>query len=179
MQPLTGYQLAPTLLGIISCASHQAPSESARPVDLCDLSVRRRMNSYISEIFGNNRRRVIRRKVRLPASLSLINTETPASSTAHPPSALGYTRDISAEGLALIVPSILLGDYDLSSGELMLRIILALPTGNVELRATVVRHERLEQSAPDIGYLIGLSITEMSEADRTLYAEYLHTLGGE
>jgi hypothetical protein len=138
------------------------------------------MNSYISEIFGNNRRRVIRRKVRLPASLSLIDAETPASSsTTYPPSALGYTRDISAEGLALIMPSLSLGDHDLSSGELMLRIILALPTGNVEMRATVVRHERPEESGPDMGYLIGLSITEMSQADRNLYAEYLHTLGGE
>ena len=137
------------------------------------------MNSHIGEIFGNDRRRVIRRKVRLPASLSLIDTETPASSTAHPRSALGYTRDISAEGLALIVPSVLLGNHDLASGEQMLQIILALPAGNVLMRATVVRHERLEESAPDIGYLIGLRISEMSEGDRTLYAEYLHTLGGE
>ena len=137
------------------------------------------MNSHISEIFGNNRRRVIRRKVRLPASLSLIDTETPASNTAHLPSMLGYTRDISAEGLALIVSSVSLGERDLASREQMLRIILALPAGNVEMRAMVVRHERLEESLPDIGYLIGLSISEMSEADRNLYVEYLHTLGGE
>ena len=138
------------------------------------------MDSHISEIFGNNRRRVIRRKVRLPASLSLIDTEAPASSNAsHPLSALGYTRDISAEGLALIVPSVSLGEHDLTSGEQVLRIILALPAGNVLMHATVVRHERLEESGTDIGYLIGLRISGMSEDDRNLYVEYLHTLGGE
>lgn len=137
------------------------------------------MNSHISEIFGNNRRRVIRRKVRLPASLSLIDTETPVNSTVYPPTALGYTRDISAEGLALIVPSMSLGDHDLAHGEQMLRIILALPAGNVLMQAAVVRHERLEESGPDMGYLIGLSISEMSEDDRNLYMEYLHILGGE
>ena len=138
------------------------------------------MDNHISEIFGNNRRRVIRRKVRLPASLSLIDTEAPASSSiANPLSALGYTRDISAEGLALIVPSVSLGEHDLTSGEQVLRIILALPAGNVLMHATVVRHERLEESGPDIGYLIGLRISGMSEDDRNLYVEYLHTLGGE
>ena len=137
------------------------------------------MNSHISEIFGNDRRRVIRRKARLPASISLIDTETPASGTAHPPSTLGYTRDISADGLALIVPSMSLGGHDFASGEQTLRIILALPAGNVETRATLVRHERLEESGSNMGYLIGLSISVMSEDDRNLYAEYLHTLGGE
>jgi hypothetical protein len=137
------------------------------------------LNSHIWEIFGNDRRRVIRRKVRLPASLSLTDTETPASSKAHPLSALGYTRDISADGLALIVPSASLGDQAITRGGQMLRIILALPAGNILMRATVVRHEHLEESGPDIGYLIGLSISEMSEGDRNLYVEYLHTLGGK
>jgi hypothetical protein len=139
------------------------------------------MDSHISEIFGNNRRRVIRRKVRLPASISLIDAEATASSssTVHPLSALGYTRDISAEGLALIVPSVSLGGHDLASGEQVLQIILALPAGNVSMHATVVRHERLGENGPDIGYLIGLRITGTSEDDRHLYGEYLHTLRGE
>lgn len=137
------------------------------------------MDSHITEIFGNDRRRVIRRKVRLPASVSLIETETTANSTAYPPTTLGYTRDISAGGLALIVPSVALGGHDLASAEQMLRIILALPSGNVLMHVAVVRHERLDESGADIGYLIGLSISEMSEDDRTLYAEYMHTLGGE
>jgi hypothetical protein len=136
------------------------------------------MESHISEIFGGNRRRVIRRKVRLPVSVSLVDTKTPADSDHAPLSVLGYTRDISANGLALIVPSIALGNDALASGKHQLRIILALPVGDVEMRATLVRHEHLDENEPEIGYLIGVSISEMSEHELDLYLEYLRGLGG-
>ena len=136
------------------------------------------MESHISEIFGGNRRRVTRRKVRLPVSVSLIYGDAPAGSSHSPMSVLGYTRDISADGLALIVPAIPTGEDELTSGDHRLRIILALPVGDVEMRATLVRHEHLDKSEQDIGYLIGVSISEMSENERDLYLEYLHALGG-
>ena len=136
------------------------------------------MNSHIGEIFGNNRRRVIRRKVRLPVSVSLVEWEAPADSGHAPLSVLGYTRDISANGLALIVPSMPLGEDEPTRGEHRLRIILALPTGDVEMRVTLVRHEHLDESESEIGYLIGVSISETSESARDLYLEYLRGLGG-
>jgi hypothetical protein len=133
------------------------------------------MDDHISEIFGNNRRLVTRRKVRLAASVSFIEGDAPAESLERPLTVLGYTRDISANGLALIVPTI---RSDLSeSGNYLLRIILALPTGDVSMNAIAVRHERLDASSPDIGYLVGASISEMSESDRNLYLEYLRALG--
>jgi hypothetical protein len=61
----------------------------------------------------------------------------------------------------------------------MLRIILALPAGDIEMKASAVRHERLDASSPDIGYLIGARISEMSQSARELYVEYLRTLGGD
>jgi PilZ domain len=138
------------------------------------------MDSHISEIFGSNRRRVIRRQVRLSASVSSLLREAPDGRASSPPlSVLGYTRDISADGLALIVPSLQMGDVDLSSGEHTLRIILALPAGDVEMHAALVRHERLEERGPEIGFLIGVRISQMGEDERDLYDEYLRTLGGE
>ena len=121
----------------------------------------------------------MRRKVRLTASVSVIERDAPSESPHHPLTVLGYTRDISADGLALIVPSIGMGS-DITEGEsYVLRIILALPLGDVALSAVVVRQERLDENSTDIGFLIGTRITEMEAGERDLYLEYLHTLGGD
>jgi hypothetical protein len=137
------------------------------------------MESHISEIFGDqNRRRVIRRKARLPVSVSRVEPNAPVDSADDPLSVLGYTRDLSADGLALIVPSIPPGEDDLTSGAHRLRIILALPAGDIEMCVTVVRHERLDESDAEIGYLLGVSIAEMMKNERELYLEYVRTLGG-
>jgi hypothetical protein len=133
------------------------------------------MESHISELFGGDRRLVIRRKARLPVSVSLVEQEALADSAL---SVLGYTRDLSSNGLALIVPSIPPDDAPLKRVEHRLRIILALPVGDVEMLVTLVRHERLDESETEIGNLIGVSISEMSESARDLYLEYLHVLGG-
>jgi c-di-GMP-binding flagellar brake protein YcgR len=136
------------------------------------------VDNYISEIFNNNRRREIRRKVRLPASVSPgASVRTAESAGQWPLSVLGHTRDISASGLALVMPSMLAEDFA-NRGD-TLRIILALPAGDVEMRCEVVRHNRLGESEPDAASLIGMSITEMSDDDRDLYLEYLRTLGAE
>lgn len=137
------------------------------------------METHISEIFGGkNRRRVIRRAARLPVSVSLAGTDEPADSAHGPLSVLGYTRDLSTDGLALIVPSIALSEDELASGEHRLRIILALPGGDIEMRVTTVRHERLDERDAEIGHLIAVSISETSENERELYLEYLQALGG-
>jgi PilZ domain len=135
------------------------------------------MESHISEIFGGNRRRVLRRKARLLVSISFIEEDATAGSAHGPSSVLGYTRDLSAEGLALIVPSIPPGEDALTSGAQQLRIILALPTEDIEMLVTVVRHERLDERDTEIGYLVGVSISETSEHERDIYLEYLRTLG--
>jgi hypothetical protein len=137
------------------------------------------MDSHISEIFGNDRRRMSRRQVRLPVSVSLIETDAPADAVHRPLAVLGYTRDISVDGLALILPSISMGGDITDRENYMLRIILALPVGDVEMNAIAVRHERLDTNSPDIGYLIGARISEMSERERDLYLEYLRILGGD
>jgi PilZ domain len=152
--------------------------ETARRRTLCAQTIERIMESHLSEIFGGNRRRVIRRKARLPVSVSLVEEEAPAGNAHSALSVLGYTRDISSNGLALIVPSIPLDEDELQSRGCRLRIILALPVGDVQMLVTLVRHERLDESEMEPGYLIGVSISEMSESARDLFLEYLSALGG-
>jgi hypothetical protein len=75
--------------------------------------------------------------------------------------------------LTLVVPSIRVGGDYLTLEENRLKIVLALPSGPVELLCSPVRFEQL---AGDEGYLVGVRILEMSDDERRLYAEHLRTL---
>lgn len=89
----------------------------------------------------------------------------------------GYTRDISEEGLAIIVPSLRVGDKYLNSDDCTVRVVLLeVPAGSVEIYAIPVRYRQLEESGSEKGHLLGLRITSMSDADRARYDRYLHTL---
>lgn len=88
----------------------------------------------------------------------------------------GFTRDVSETGLALIVPSLHIGDTYLMDESCELRIVLLdLPTGQVEIHASPVRHERLVEVGPEQGHLVGVRITHMSEQDRARFHEYLRS----
>ena len=92
----------------------------------------------------------------------------------------GYTRDISATGLALIVPSIRIGGQYITGENRALQIMLKLPTGNVLINGTPVRYSPLEEEeGGDSGYIIGVSITEMSEEDRTRFNAYIESVKAE
>ena len=89
----------------------------------------------------------------------------------------GYTRDISEEGLAIIVPTLRVGEKYLDSEDCTVRVVLLeVPSGSVEIQATPVRYQPLEQTGSETGHLLGLRITSMSEAHRTRYERYLRTL---
>lgn len=85
----------------------------------------------------------------------------------------GYTRDISASGLALIVPSIRVGGQYVTGENRRLRIMLKLPTGPIEIQATPVRYSPLDDDAVDTGYLVGVQIVSMSDEDRARFNAYL------
>lgn len=82
----------------------------------------------------------------------------------------GYTLDVSATGLALIVPAIRIGEHYLAGADRKLHIKLQLPTGPVEMKVASVRYEGLED---DSGYLIGTRILEMSDSDRASFEKYV------
>ena len=87
----------------------------------------------------------------------------------------GFTRDISESGLGLIVPSIRVGDRYLIDKDCKLRVVLLdLPTGEIEIYATPVRYQPLQES--EEGHLIGVEIVSISEGDRGRLTDYLKTL---
>src|SRR5919199_3722371 len=79
------------------------------------------------------------------------------------PSLKAYTRDLSATGIAIIAPAVRINDRYITSSTL--RLLLEHPTGPLELLAQPVRYEQLPPEGEETGYLVGVRIVEMNEAD--------------
>lgn len=125
--------------------------------------------------FIGDRRHAERRSVNLPVEVSLLSQGANKNSR-RPQSIGGHTLDISASGLSVIVPAIRIGDLYLAGENRSLLIRLESPVGPLEIQGTPVRYERLDDDRSERGYLIGITITSMSDDDRARYNEYLGTL---
>jgi hypothetical protein len=88
----------------------------------------------------------------------------------------GHTVDISANGMALIVPAIRIGEHHLVGENRNLSVNLELPVGPVEMQVTPVRYEALERHESETGYLMAVKIVTMSVEDRAKFSEYVSTL---
>jgi hypothetical protein len=122
--------------------------------------------------FAGDRRHVPRRRTRLlftvsPEARRRVNGRRPLSALE------GYTRDISTNGLGLIVPAIRIGEHYLAGENCRLLVSLELPSGSIQIHATSARYERLDENESEDGYLIGARITQMSEEHRERFISYL------
>lgn len=122
--------------------------------------------------FVGNRRYATRHKTRLAVAVSLLD----AKPRGYPAALEGHTRDLSACGLALILPAIRIGERYLTGDAHVLRITLRLPAASIQIHGVPARYERLGDEDSDTGYLVGVRIKEMTDKDRALFEEYLHTL---
>jgi hypothetical protein len=130
-----------------------------------------RLRQYVGD-----RRHSTRRNTRLKFRLSLASPTKNLNGTQRTSSMVGYTVDLSANGLALIVPAITLSDHHLVGENRSLSLRLELPEEPVVMQVTPVRYERFDEDASETGYLIGVKITRMDEESRARYAEYLASL---
>lgn len=133
------------------------------------------MPERIRAIAGHLRRLVgeRRRHPRLRARLAVSVVLLGARGESVTPPLEGHTRDVSACGLALILPAVRVGERYLAGEAQTLSVTLRLPTSTIRLRGAPARYERLDEGEADTGYLIGLRITEMDERDRAAFDEYL------
>jgi len=131
----------------------------------------RKIASRLRELVAD-RRRAPRYRVSLPVSVSLLDAEA----SAEPVLVQGHTRDVSAEGLGVILPHIRVGGRYLVGDSVTLRVTLKLPDAYARLYGTPVRHEKLDANGPDTGFFVGLRLTETDERDRTLLVEYINSL---
>ena len=142
----------------------------------------RSIASRLREIVGNRRRApryVTHLEAGLALSVSLSSAKPRALDDDQPLKLAGYTRDISATGLALIVPAIRIGGQYITGEGRTLDIILKLPSSTIKVKATPVRYSPLEAEGTDTGYLIGAQIVHMSDEDRARFDAYLQTLTRE
>jgi PilZ domain len=126
--------------------------------------------------FVGDRREVKRKRVRLALSISIASPAKGPHGSRRTNNMDGNTVDLSANGMALIVPAITLGEHHLVAENRSLNVQLELPPGPVEMQVVPVRYERLEEDASDTGYLIAVKIVGMPESDRLRYTEYVSTL---
>jgi hypothetical protein len=117
--------------------------------------------------------------VALPARLLLsITHDEEAASGTTPQKLIGSTHNISASGVAVILPSLDVGHRAVGEGGAV-RVTLDLhPLRTVELRCLVLRVEAITEGEQP-GHLLGLKIVGMSNDDRALYLEYIGTRGWE
>lgn len=114
-----------------------------------------------------------RRLARLPVSISLA---VKASSGRPHHASESYTCDLSSTGLSFMLSSTCVGDRHIfSDGGVVLRVMLELPGGPVELDALPVRYDLMSEREHHLGYLVGARIVAMRDDDRNRYGEFLHS----
>jgi hypothetical protein len=78
---------------------------------------------------------------------------------------MGQTSDLSAAGLAMIIPSTII-DERFCDGDNRLNLSLHLPDGVIGLEVTPVRCERINGVNSSPGYLLGTRITDVKQRER-------------
>jgi hypothetical protein len=130
----------------------------------------RKIASRLRELVAD-RRRSPRYRVSLPVSVSLLDAEA----SAEPALVQGRTRDVSSDGIGVVLPNIRVGGRYLVGDSVTLRVTLKLPDGYARLYGTPVRYEKLE-TATDKGFLVGLRLTDTSDRDHALLVNYIKGL---
>lgn len=85
----------------------------------------------------------------------------------------GFTKDLSADGIAFHVGLIRLNEFYLVGEERPLVARLELPAGAVTMKIVGVRYERENKNIIELKYLIGARIVQMDAEDRKIYQQFL------
>ena len=126
-----------------------------------------------ARMYFKDRRRSPRLNVRLAFSLSVIRQTKVKRLNSCDRALKGHTRDISANGLALLLPQIQLDGYHLASEGREMQLLLELSGGVVTMVVVPKRYEKLERAELGCNYLIGARIVRMDEEDRLRYQRFM------
>ena len=131
--------------------------------------------SLVSQLrrFVGDRRHATRKKTRLTFTLTLASPAIKLNGSRQGASLKGHTLDVSMKGIALIVPTILLGEHHLIGENRKIKVQLELPSGPVEMQVVPIRYESLEEHKTETGYLIGAKIVAMDQADEERFTTYV------
>src|SRR5262245_29784094 len=114
----------------------------------------------VAELASSTERRKTRRlRTRCDAELAtnLAILDTDAKHSSDPLLFFGTTRDLSAEGIGLVLPSVAIDERYCGQSK-RVKLTLHLPERVVELQIDPVRCEPLDVADPGQGYLVGARI---------------------
>jgi|SRR5437868_3179459 len=117
------------------------------------------------------RRLKTRCEVELVADLSLLDNDVQGADA--PLIFLGRTHDLSAAGLGMVLPSVII-DERFCAGVNRLHLSLDLPEGPIKLEVCPVRCEPLSGQYSGKGYFLGTKITRVENQGQ--FDRYLETL---
>jgi c-di-GMP-binding flagellar brake protein YcgR len=126
-----------------------------------------------ARMYFRDRRRSPRLRVRLAFSLSVVRQTKLKRLNSYDHALKGHTRDISAHGLALLLPQIQLDGYHLASEGREMQLVLELSGGGVSMVVVPKRYEKLERAELGCNYLIGARIVRIDEEDRVRYQDFM------
>ena len=134
-------------------------------------SITARLRKFVSD-----RRCAKRYTVRLSCRVEFAKSKSTMNGRQAATSIEGHTSDISADGVALILPAIRIGDRYLAGENLPLLLHLKLPAQTIEIHAVAVRYDAFADEDQGTGYQVGMRITKLGQEDRGHYVEYLAQL---
>ena len=122
---------------------------------------------------SNERRASPRRKIRIEFRVYLGAGKTSAEGEEQTLPLIGYTRDASESGLALMLSAKSMNVLSSLGETFTLHLVLQLPTGPTELEVTPVRYQHINEGSAGSLILIGAQITKISDEDGARFSEYL------
>ena len=124
-------------------------------------------------VYFKNRRQSPRLRVRLVFTIGLHRSTNGNGSNRWSQSLKGHTRDISANGLALLVPQVHLHGHHLAAEGRELDLRLELGGDPITMIVVPNRYEHLDTAELGCNYLIGTRIVSIDEEDRQRYLSFM------
>ena len=124
-------------------------------------------------VYFKDRRQSPRLRVRLVFSVGIKREVNGNGSNRCAKTLQGHTRDVSAKGMALLVPQAHLDGHHLAAeGEL--KVELQIGSGDpISMNVAPRRYERLEETELGCAYLIGVRIMKINETDQARYLSFI------
>jgi len=166
----------PSADGRLRLRSLQLKTNRRKAEASLDFSQVSRLTTVEPNVSPEERRRAPRLKAGCDAELttSLAILDSDAQSNDQSLVFFGRTKDLSAGGLSVILPSTLI-DERYCGEDARLQLSLHLPTGKVNLEVNAVRCEPLRAEDAALGYLVGAQILSIDD-NRDEYDDYLRSI---
>jgi hypothetical protein len=125
---------------------------------------------------NDERRESPRHRVKAEFRVLMVATRTSAEGEEQALPLMGFTQDISENGVSLLVSAKSASVLSNLGETYTLQLVITVPTGPIDLEVTPARYVPLEDGSSGSRILIGARITKIRDEDRSRLLEYLSTI---